>query len=328
MKYKAFLVEENEGKYSGSVTELDTDQLPEGDVLIKVKYSSLNFKDALSYSGNKGVTRNFPHVPGIDAVGVVESSKTDSVKAGDEVLVTGFDLGMNTWGGYGEFIQVPAKWVLSLPKGMNAYESMCYGTAGLTAGLSIQKLVDAGIKPEDGTVVVSGATGGVGSISVAILSHLGYDVLAISGKDASDFLVDQLGAKQVISRQEFEEKYNSRPMAKPEFAAGIDTVAGGILSGMIKAVNYNGVVTCCGMVAGVGLDTSIFPFILRGVTLAGVDSVECSIADRKRVWNALGSEWKPKVLTDLAQEISMSDLESKLKQILQGQAKGRYVLKH
>lgn len=328
MEFKAFLVQEEDNKYTAKVTTLTTDQLPEGDVLVKVNYSSLNYKDALSYSGNKGVTRQFPHVPGIDAVGVVETSASEKFKKGEQVLITGFDLGMNTWGGYGEYIRVPEKWVLPLPNGMSAYEAMCYGTAGLTAGLSIMKVVEAGVKPEDGPVVVSGATGGVGSLSVAILAHLGYEVVAISGKDAHNLLVDQLGAKEVVSRTDFEEQYNSRPMAKTVFAAGIDTVAGGILSGMIKSVKYNGIVTCCGMVGGINLETSIFPFILRGATLAGVDSVECSVEQRQKVWNHLATDWKPKTLQQLVEQISIDQLEEKLNVLLQGEAKGRYLLAH
>lgn len=326
--FKALMIHENNGSFHKNIEELSTDRLPQNEVLIKVSYSSVNYKDALSASGNKGVTRTFPHIPGVDAVGKVISSTVDNVVAGTLVLVTGYDLGMNTWGGFGEYISVPAAWVIPLPEHLSEQEAMCFGTAGLTAGLSVDKLVEAGIKPENGKILVSGATGGVGSLSIAILNKLGYHTVAISGKTDDDYLTGTLGAKEIISREAFAEKYNSRPLSKTEFAAGIDTVGGAILSGMLKSVQYNGAVTCCGMVASAELDTSIFPFILRGVSLLGVDSVEISRERRFKIWYLLADNWKPANLKEIVQQISLEELPGILTDMLAGKTKGRYILQH
>ncbi|WP_207536196.1 YhdH/YhfP family quinone oxidoreductase [Desertivirga arenae] len=326
--FKALLIEETEGGFSKQIKNIPISKLPQNDVLIRVQYSCINYKDALSASGNKGVTRTYPHVPGVDASGVVISSKDPSIQEGDEVLVTGFDLGMNTWGGFGEYISVPASWVLPLPENLSAEEAMCFGTAGLTAGLSVLKLVEGGIEPEAGEIVVSGATGGVGSLSVAILSKLGYKVTAISGKSEDPFLKEVLGVSTIISRQEFINIYNTKPLSKEHFAAGIDTVGGDILSGVLKATKYGGLVTCCGMVSSPALSTSIFPFILRGVQLAGIDSVVISRQLRQKVWNLLALDWKPQQLKNMVRIISIEELSEKLEQILEGNARGRYLLKH
>lgn len=326
--FKALLVSQIDGNFHKEIKEISTNDLPENDVLIKVSYSSLNYKDALSASGNKGVTRKFPHVPGIDAAGVVVKSNTKEYPEGASVLVTGFDLGMNTWGGFGQYISVPAGWVIPLPEGLSLKEAMSLGTAGLTAGLSIDKIMRAGIKPGDGMVVVSGATGGVGSMAAAIISKLGFDVLAVSGKNEDQFLTSVLGVKQIINREEFIEKYNSKPMSSADFIAGIDNVGGPVLSGILKSVKQNGIVTCCGNVASAELSTSIFPFILRGVTLAGIDSAMAAVNMRKSVWNSLASDWKPLHLEEMVQEIGINELAEKLEDMLLGKARGRYVLKH
>jgi len=326
--FRALLVEEQPSGFKKEIQNLNLTSLPKGELRVRVKFSSLNYKDALSGAGNKGVTKKYPHVPGIDASGVVVSSQSDKFKEGDEVLVTGFDLGMNTWGGFGEFIQIPADWTIPLPERLSMEEAMCFGTAGLTAGLSVLKIVEAGIKPQHGEIVVSGATGGVGSLSIAILSKLGYQVAAISGKQESVFLTEILGAKRIIDRQEFIEAFDKKPLAKDTFAAGIDTVGGEILSGMLRAAKYGSVITCCGMVASVDLNTSIFPFILRGVQLCGIDSVLIDLPLRQKVWDLLSNEWKPENLKDLVQYISLEDLPNKLDEILQGKARGRYVLRH
>ena len=326
--FHALLVSQTESGFIKEIKEISTGSLPENDILIQVNYSSLNYKDALSASGNKGVTKKFPHVPGIDAAGIVVQSNTAEFPEGSAVLVTGFDLGMNTWGGFGEYISVPAEWVIALPDGFSLKEAMSLGTAGLTAGLSVEKIIRAGITPEHGPVIISGATGGVGSMATAIMSKLGFDVIAISGKKEDQFLTSVLGAKQILSREEFCEKYNSRPMSPADFAAGIDNVGGSILSGIIKSVRQNGVVTCCGNVASADLNTSIFPFILRGVTLAGIDSALAPLDLRKSVWQSLATDWKPLHLGEMIQEINLNELSGKLEDMLLGKAKGRYVLKH
>ena len=326
--FKALYISQEEGNFKNEVREVSVTDLQENDVLIKVSYSSLNYKDALSASGNKGVTRKFPHVPGIDAAGIVVKSNTPDFQEGDAVLVTGFDLGMNTWGGFGEYISVPAGWVIALPQGLSLTESMSFGTAGLTAGLSVEKIISAGIMPDMGAIVVSGATGGVGSMATAILSKLGFEVAAISGKSENDFLTSTLGAKEILNRDEFIEKYNNKPLASSDFAAGIDSVGGPTLSGILKSVKQYGIVTCCGNVSSADLNTSIFPFILRGIILTGIDSAQAPMALRKKVWKSLASEWKPVHLDEMIEEISLDELPEKLDALLQGKAKGRYVLKH
>lgn len=326
--FNALLVTEKDGQFNKEIKQLSFDELPDNELLVKVSYSSINYKDALSASGNKGVTRQFPHVPGVDASGVVVKSKSPAFAEGEKVLVTGFDLGMNTWGGFGEFISIPTNWAIKLPKGLSLKEAMAFGTAGLTAGMSVYQIVNATITPQKGEVAVSGATGGVGSIATAILAKLGYDVVVISGKKEDNYLLNTLGAKRIINREEFVEQYNKKPLTNPAFAAGVDTVAGPILSGMLKSTQYGGVVTCCGMVSSADLHTSIFPFILRGVCLVGIDSVQAPMSFRNQIWQLLSTGWKPANLNSLIQEITLNDLPAKLDEILQGKAKGRYVLKH
>ncbi|WP_295769504.1 YhdH/YhfP family quinone oxidoreductase [uncultured Mucilaginibacter sp.] len=326
--FNALVISENAGQYVQKIKQIAIDKLPDNDLLIKVHYSSVNYKDALSSSGNKGVTKHYPHVPGVDAAGVVIESKSALFKTGDEVIVTGYDLGMDTWGGFGEYISIPAAWAVPLPKGLSLYESMIYGTAGFTAALSVYQIINAGITPSKGEIAVSGATGGVGSIAVAILNKIGFNTTAISGKNDPDFLNKILGARQFISREEFVNKHNSRALHTPIFAAGVDTVGGEVLSGIIKSVQYSGVVTCCGMVASPELLTSIFPFILRGVCLTGIDSVQAPMSHRIQIWQLMASGWKPANLTQLSTQITLEQLPDALNQILKGQAKGRFVLKH
>ncbi|WP_134089176.1 YhdH/YhfP family quinone oxidoreductase [Olivibacter sp. XZL3] len=327
-QFKALMVREKDGLFNASVEQVPFAEMRQNEVLIKVNYSSVNYKDALSASGNRGVTRRFPHIPGIDAVGRVASSASDRFKEGDPVLITGYDLGMNTWGGFGEYISVPAAWIVPLPASLSPFEAMSLGTAGLTAGLSVFNLIEAGIDKDSGQIAVSGATGGVGSIAVAILSKLGYEVVAISGKNDEGFLTDILGAAASVPREAFVEKYNAKAMSSAEFAAGIDTVGGDVLSGILKSLKYNGVVTCCGNVASAQISTSIFPFILRGVKLIGIDSVEQPINFKEKIWNLLADEWKPTRLKDMTKEISLEQLADVLKTISEGKAKGRFVVNH
>ena len=290
--FKAFRVEDVDGNYLGTIKEMVFGTLNINEVLVKVHYSSLNYKDALSASGNKGVTKNYPHTPGIDAVGTIEKSNSDLFTVGERVIVTSYDLGMNTNGGFAEYIQVPSEWVVKLPEKMTMKEAMIYGTAGLTAGMSVLRLTEL-IKPEYGKIVVSGATGGVGALSISILSKLGYSVVAITGKETErDYLIN-LGAEEVLLRSEVE-NFVKKPLLKPLFAGAIDTVGGVILENIIKATDSMGVVTCCGNVASPKLDLTVFPFILRGVTLIGIDSQNYPMKYRKIVWNKLAEEWKRK----------------------------------
>ncbi|SDW17921.1 putative quinone oxidoreductase, YhdH/YhfP family [Lutibacter oricola] len=322
--FKAFRVEEVEGKFVSSIQDMPFQELEENEVLIKVSYSSLNFKDALSFAGNKGVTRNFPHTPGIDAAGVISESKSDKFKVGEEVLVTSYDLGMNTNGGFAEYVKVPANWVVKLPENLSKKEAMIIGTAGLTAGMSVLRLVET-VKPEDGTIVVSGATGGVGSLSIMILNKLGYKVAAITGKETEKQYLLDLGATEVILRKDFEELKN-RPLLKPEFAGAIDTVGGVILENIIKSVNPLGVVTACGNAASIKLELTVFPFILRGVSLIGIDSQNYPMNYREQVWSKFAKEWKLNYLQNNPAIITMNELSEKLNLMLKGQLKGRTVL--
>lgn len=327
-KFKGLLVLENKFGFERRVSMLSTAILGSSDVLIRVQYSSLNYKDALSAFGNKGVTRKFPHVPGIDAAGVVVKCIDGSFSEGEKVIVTGFDLGMNTWGGFGEYICVPAGWVMTLPAGLTLEESMYFGTAGLTAGLSIHALLKANKNSSDGQVAVSGVSGGVGSLAASILLKLGYQVLGISGGRNNEYLNKSVGLKSLISREEFIQTNNEKPLAKPFLIGGIDTVGGEILSGMLKATQYTGIVTCCGNVASVSMDTSIFPFILRGVSLVGIDSVQVPMELRKEIWNLLAGGWKPETLKSIVEIIDIEQVAEKLDLMLKGGSQGRYVLKH
>jgi acrylyl-CoA reductase (NADPH) len=328
-QFKAMRVEEQQDgdklAYSSKIVTRTLDELPVGEVLVKVQYSSLNYKDALSASGNKGVTRNYPHTPGIDAAGIVHSSSVDGYKAGDAVIITGYDLGMNTDGGYAEYVRVPAAWLVPLPKGLSAFESMVLGTAGLTAALCVDKLLKAGLTPAAGTVLVTGATGGVGSVAVALLAQLGFTVTAATGKaEAADFLRG-LGATDIIERRELQEE-SPRPLLKERWAGVVDVVGGVVLWNAVKALQYGGSVACCGLVGSPTLDASVFPFILRGVNLLGVDSVNVPQPLKAAMWQRLATDWKLEQLEALAEKIGLDELEEKLNGLLVGKGKGRMVL--
>ncbi|MDX8341141.1 YhdH/YhfP family quinone oxidoreductase [Draconibacterium sp. IB214405] len=323
--FKAFRVEEKEGNYIGSIQDMEFGTLKENEILVKVHFSSLNYKDALSASGNRGVTRSYPHTPGIDAVGIIEKSNCESLQVGDKVIVTSYDLGMNTDGGFAEYIQVPSEWAVKLPEKMTMKEAMIYGTAGLTAGMSVLRLTEL-IKPEDGKIVVSGATGGVGALSVSILSKLGYHVVAITGKEKERGYLLNLGAQEIILRNEFEE-LDKKPLLKPMFVGAIDTVGGVILENVIKSLAPIGVVTCCGNVASPKLDLTVFPFILRGITLIGIDSQNYPMNYRTKVWEKLAHDWKPEQLNYTCDEVKLEDIQDKIELMLQGKLKGRTVLK-
>jgi putative YhdH/YhfP family quinone oxidoreductase len=324
--YRALVVEEIEEKrFSRSVMEKTIDQLPDGEVLVKVSWSSLNYKDALSASGNRGVTKKFPHTPGIDAAGVVEESRSDAFNPGDKVIVTSYDLGMNTSGGFGQYIRVPAAWVVPLPTGLGLRESMIFGTAGFTAGMSILALVQS-VPVDRGEILVTGATGGVGSLSVAILAELGYSVTAVSGKTEAGPFLTGLGARKILSRAEATAGHE-RPMLKGIWAGVIDTVGGEILASAVKATDLQGVVTCCGNVASPDLPLTVFPFILRGVSLVGIDSQNCPMEQRLKVWQHLASNWKPARLNDLCREVSLDELGDEIDLILKGGQTGRVIVR-
>lgn len=325
MNYKALLTEEGPEGFHSSVKMLNSDDfLPEGEVLIRVHYSSLNYKDALSATGNKGVTKKYPHTPGIDAAGVVEASSVPEIVIGTKVIVTGFDLGMNTPGGMGQLIRVPSSWIVSLPGSMTLKEAMIFGTAGFTAAISVSKLREK-IQPADGPVLVSGATGGVGSMAVAMLAQLGYQVHAISGKESEVEFLNTIGASKVIHRSEFQEP-NPKPLLAGRFAGAIDTVGGEILVNMIKSIQQDGVVTTCGSVSSSSLNLNVFPFILRAVSLVGISAQNFPAGLRPELWNQLAGEFKPNHLMDMYSEIQLDSVPVAVSKILKGELKGRTVI--
>tara|TARA_Y200000002_G_scaffold90894_1_gene73147 strand:+ start:186 stop:1169 length:984 start_codon:yes stop_codon:yes gene_type:complete len=327
MNFKAFVTEETEKGFTSSIKERSLNDLPAGDVLIKVLFSSLNYKDALSASGNKGVSRNYPHSPGIDAAGIVEESNFDHFSNGDEVIVTGYDLGMNTSGGFSQYIRVPKEWIIKKPDNFSLEESMAFGTAGLTAGLCVRKILLSGIKPEDGDIFVTGATGGVGTVAVMLLSKLGFDVIAITGKENQTDLLLSLGAKEVINRSEFEGEMKS-PLSKPRWAGGVDAVGSDILSNLITATHQRAAIACCGMVGGINLNTSIFPFILRGLSLLGIDSAETLIEVKKEIWHNFATDWKLEKINDQIKDIGLDELDLEIEKILKGEQVGRIRIKN
>jgi acrylyl-CoA reductase (NADPH) len=323
--FKAMVVSETAEKtFSREVRERALGDLPAGELIIEVKYSSLNYKDALSATGNKGVTRKYPHTPGIDAAGVVADSTTKLFTVGDQVTVTGFDLGMNTSGGFARYISVPALWATKLPQGLSLKDSMSHGTAGLTAALCIIRLMASGLTKESGEVLVTGASGGVGSVAVAILAKLGFNVVAATGKASEHDFLSGLGAKAIISREEANDT-SGRPLQKPRWAGVVDTVGGNILATALKTTKYAGLVAACGNAMSAELNVNVFPFILRGVSLLGVDSVEIPMRARQMAWNKLAGEWSIDV-GSVVTEVSLEELNPKIDEILKGGIRGRVLI--
>ncbi len=324
--FRALVVSKTDEKtFTREITERSISDLPEGEVLIRVHFSSLNYKDGLSCIGNPGVTRNYPHTPGIDASGKVTESSDSQFKTGDSVIVTSYDLGMNTSGGFGEYIRVPADWVVPLPEGMTFKEAAIYGVAGFTAALSVDALQKHGVNPEHGEIVVTGSTGGVGSVSVALLSLLGYTVVASTGKkEESEFLQD-LGATQIISREEVNDESN-KPLLRERWAGGVDTVGGNTLATLLKATKRGGAVASTGLVDSADLPTSVFPFILRGVSLLGIDSGFTPTKLRREIWNKLAGDWKLSQLDQLKIDCNLERLDPEIDKILAGGQRGRVVV--
>jgi len=323
-EYKALVINEVNAAFEQTIQTLHIDNLPKGDVLVKVHYSSINYKDALSATGNKGITKKYPHTPGIDAAGEVVSSLDDKFKVGDKVIVTGYDLGMNTSGGFGQYIRVPSEWVVQLPEGLSLKESMIIGTAGFTAGISVLRL-SALVKPSDGKILVSGATGGVGSVALSLLSKLGYQTVAISGKETEYPFLRKLGATEILPRADFQE-VDKRPMLSAQYAGAIDTVGGPILENILKTLQPLGAVTTCGSVSATQLNMTVFPFILRGISLIGISAQNYPGALREPLWIKLATDWKPDNLLELYSEIRLEDIPETIALILQGKLKGRTIV--
>jgi alcohol dehydrogenase len=324
--FKAMVVSETAEKtFAREVKQRAFSELPAGELIVEVKYSSLNYKDALSASGNKGVTRKYPHTPGVDAAGVVVDSTTKTIAVGEEVIVTGFDLGMNTSGGFGQYISIPASWAVKPPPGLSLRDSMAYGTAGLTAALCVLRLLAGGLTKEQGEVLVTGATGGVGSVAAGILAKLGFDVVAATGKSNEEAYLKHLGAKAMISRDEANDT-SGRPLQKARWAGVVDTVGGNILATALKTAKYGGLVAACGNAMSVDLNVNVFPFILRGVSLLGVDSVEVPMRARNMAWQKLAGDWRLDLSGDLITECFLEELNPKIEQILQGGIRGRVII--
>ena len=323
---RCYLVERHDsGKVDAAIKQIDFDNLPPGEVVIDVAYSSLNYKDALAATGHTGVARKFPHVPGIDAAGVVLESNSDKFSAGDQVLVTGYELGSGAWGGWCETIRVPADWVVPLPASLSLAQAMTLGTAGFTAAQCVDALEHQGVRPDSGPVVVTGATGGVGCLAVCILAKLGYDVTAVTGKtDRHDWL-RQLGATDIVGRNAVDDT-DERPMLRARWAGAVDTVGGNTLSTLLRSLDHRGCVAACGLVGGTDLNMTVYPFLLRGVRLIGIDSAHCPMNDRLRIWQQLAGNWKIDNLDSLATHIPLADVATAVEEILRGGTTGRYVV--
>ena len=324
--YSALVVSQGpEEVFTREVRQLDISRLPPGDLLIHVLWSSLNYKDALAATGRPGVAVGYPLTPGIDAAGVVEKSASAGFAPGDPVIVSGRDLGIRVPGGFGQYIRVPFSWALRPPAGLTLRECMTFGTAGITAALSIRALQVHGVSPERGKVLVTGATGGVGSFAVAILSKLGYEVVASTGKvDQVGYLIS-LGARETLSRLEMADT-SGKALLKEKWAGVVDAVGGTILSTAIRSTMHGGSVAACGNASSPDLPLTVFPFILRGVQLLGIDSSQCPASERRELWDAIAGPWKPDRLAWMASECSLRDLNSRIDEMMQGRITGRVVI--
>lgn len=323
--FKALVVNQDESEFTVNIDTLDLDDLSKGDVVIRVAYSSVNYKDGLAAIPNGNIVRQYPHVPGIDLAGTVVSSSNKQFKEGDEVIATSYEIGVSHYGGFSEYARIPADWIVPLPKGLTLKEAMTYGTAGFTAALSILRLEQNGLRPENGPILVTGATGGVGSTAVAMLAKLGYDVVASTGKSSEHDYLYSLGAKEIISREELQPD-KIRPLDKQHWAGAVDPVGGDILAYVLSATKYGGSVAVTGLTGGPKLPTTVFPFILRGVNLLGIDSVYCPMEIRKHLWDRMATDLKPDLLSELTNEVTFDGLPTTLKNILAGKLKGRTVV--
>lgn len=321
--FSAFVVREVDGSYEGNIETKHVDDLPEGDILIRVTHSCVNYKDALSMSGNRGVTKSYPHTPGVDAAGFIEQTTDERFHIGQAVVVNGFDFGMNTSGGFQEYIRVPADWVTLLPESIRPLEAMQYGTAGLTAAQSVDELLRI-VSKDAGPILVTGATGGVGTIAISLLIRLGYTVHAVTGKRVEQERLLKKGVAEVLDRTTFLEE-TDRPLKKGLYAGVIDTVGGPLLASVIRFVQYGGVVTTCGNVGGAEMTLTVYPFILRGVRLIGIDAVQTPIAYRQALWQRLASDWQ----VDLSSEVdikTLNDLPEIAEALLTSRHRGRTVI--
>jgi NADPH2:quinone reductase len=324
--FKAYRTFENDKVVSSRFVDVSLDELDPGEVVVRTKYSTINYKDALSYNGAGRIMRKYPTVAGIDMSGTVESSTDPRWKKGDKVVVHGYDMGVAHDGGYSERVRVPADWVVRRPESMTAFDAMTLGTAGFTAGLAIHLMLHNGLTPDKGPVAVTGATGGVGSVAVEVLAKLGYEVHAITGKPEEARYLRALGAKEVVQRQAIEVS-NIRPLDKSTWAGAIDNLGGDLLSWLLSTSKISGTVAAVGLAAGMKLNTTVAPFILRGVALLGADSANCPMSLRQKIWNRLAVEWRPDQVHDQVRTIDFEELPTHFDAYLKGMVRGRTVVR-
>lgn len=325
--FKAFIVNKTEEDFSAEIKTIGLENLPAGEVLIKVAYSSVNYKDGLASIPNGKIVRSYPFIPGIDLAGTVVHSDDSRFKEGDEVIATSYEIGVSHYGGYSEYARIPGDWIVPLPDGLTFKEAMVFGTAGFTAALSVHRLEENGLTPEKGKVLVTGATGGVGSVAVAMLAKRGYHVVASTGKESEHEYLRNIGASEIISREELVGE-KVKPLDKQLWAAAVDPVGGKTLTAILSKLEYNGSVAVSGLTGGTDVATTVFPFILRGINLLGIDSVYCPMETRKLLWQRMASDLKPEgLLESIENEVSLDGLPEVLSQILKGQNRGRTVVK-
>jgi len=325
-KFNAFLIEEVDGKVVSGFKQMNLTDLDAGEVVIKTAYSSVNFKDALAATGAGKIIRRFPCIGGIDLSGTVVESSSSEFSVGDEVIATSYDIGVAHHGGYAEYARIPAEWVVPMPKGLDLFSSMALGTAGFTAGLAVERMEHDGLAPSAGPVVVNGATGGVGGIAVDILSGLGYSVTAMTGKSDQEGYLKNLGASEILLRDSIDlEKI--KPLARETWAGAVDNLGGDILSWIASGMKVGGAIASIGLASSFKFNTTVMPFILRGVSLLGIDSVNAKSPVRRKVWERLGSDMKPAHLSDIVQTVEFDELPSVFPKLMQSAMRGRVVVK-
>jgi putative YhdH/YhfP family quinone oxidoreductase len=323
--FKAYLIDQKDGKTVAGFAEMNENQLDQGEVTIKIAYSSVNYKDALAATGAGRIIRRYPCVGGIDMAGTVAKSTDARFKEGDQVIATSYDIGVAHHGGYAEFGRVPADWVVPLPKGMSLFESMALGTAGYTAALGVVRMEENGLQPANGKVIVSGATGGVGSIAIDILTRLGYDVVALTGKESQADYLKGLGAKEVMLRSALD-LAKIKPLDRALWAGAVDNLGGEVLAWIASTMQQNGVIASIGLAASMSLNTTVAPFILRGASLLGIDSGYTAMPLRRKVWERLAGDMRPAHLAGMTRTVKLADLPSVFDEFIKGQAHGRVVV--
>lgn len=325
--FRAFVVNKTEQDFEAGVKQLDESDLPPGEVLVRVAYSGVNYKDGLACTPDGQIVRKYPFVPGVDLSGTVVESSDSRFQEGDEIIVTSYNLGVSHYGGFSEYARVPADWVVSLPRGLNLKEAMTIGTAGFTAALSVHQLEKNGLKPGNGPVLVTGASGGVGSVAISMLANLGYTIAASTGKASEREYLNELGASEILTREEVSAE-SARPMEKERWTASIDSVGGATLAYLIRSTKYGGSIAACGLTGGNAVSTTVYPFILRGVNLLGIDSVTCPMELRQTLWERIGTDLKPRNMEALVyREAALEELPEITATILKGGIRGRALVK-